>query len=246
MTTVRRIVGVNQDIPPVTSEPVSLGGDYLRNFGAGSAVRVKAGGNAADTLLGAGAQTVIVTGLSTVDGSYQTSTIDLAGAAASAATAESYKRVLSFEVATNGTPFSANTGAITLETTAPADICTINTLEGNSLFCAYTVPLGKKAIIKTISIGSTTLCIFDFVTTKDSLNETSCISGISDVYTCGGGMNIVKTFVPGAWVLDPLEMIYPIVYNNDGAVVALAWCTIELEEISGDLVFIPEEHQVSI
>jgi len=246
MTTVRRIVGVNQDIPPVTSENVAFGGVSLLNFGAGSAVRVKAGGNAADTLLGAGARTVTVTGLSTADGSYQTSTIDLAGAAASAATAESYKRVLSFEVATNGTPFSANTGAITLETTAPADICTITTLTGKSPFCAYTVPLGKKAIVKSISMGSTTLCTFNFFTMKDSLNETSCTIVNSAVYACGGGENLVRDFVPGALVLDPLEMIYPYAYNSDASVVALAWCTIELEEISGDLVFLPEEHQVPI
>jgi hypothetical protein len=75
---------------------------YLTYTGTAKAMRVKAGGNAADTAAGTGARTVTIQGLDENFAIAQ-ETVTLAGASASAATTTTFSRVLRVFVATTGT-----------------------------------------------------------------------------------------------------------------------------------------------
>lgn len=111
------------------------------------AVRVKAGGNAADVdTTGAGARTVTVQGLDSTGVQVQ-ATISLLGATVSAPTTQTFLRVYRVWVETAGTYTGANTGAILIETTAGTALINIAAGAGQSQYCAYTIPLGKTGLL---------------------------------------------------------------------------------------------------
>jgi len=141
---------------------VAIGTSFapLTNLGAlnwlqaATAVRVKAGGNAADTAAGAGAQTVTVEGLDE-NWEFASETLTLAGASASSATTTTFVRVNRAYVATIGAYGAANTGNITIENGAGGtDLIKIDAGEGQSQYGAYSVPAGNTIRLKHISIFS--------------------------------------------------------------------------------------------
>ncbi len=89
--------------------------------GSATALRIKAGGNAADTAGGAGARSVRLTGLSAA-GLVVSETIATAGASASAATTQTFIRLFDAEVMTSGTygtqSAGSHAGDITIENAA--------------------------------------------------------------------------------------------------------------------------------
>lgn len=106
-------------------------------------VRVKAGGNAADDAAGNGAREVTVEGLDE-NWALATEAKATAGASASASTTTTFMRVFRAWVSSQGVYGAANTAAITVENTAgTADLISIATEEGQSQFCAYTIPASK-------------------------------------------------------------------------------------------------------
>jgi hypothetical protein len=118
-------------------------------------VRVKAGGNAADTAAGVGARTVKITGL---DASWNevTDTLTTAGASASAVSANTYRRINKCEVIDSGTYGGANVGIVTIEnTTALQELAIIDTQRGIADQAIYTVPAGKTMFVTrfTINVG---------------------------------------------------------------------------------------------
>ena len=115
------------------------------HLSADTTVRVKAGGNAADTAAGAGAQAVTVVGID--DNLAEVSeSIELAGASASSSTTTSFWRIYRAYItaARCGTYNAANTAAIVIENTAgTVDLLQIGVEDGESEGGAYTVPTGK-------------------------------------------------------------------------------------------------------
>lgn len=113
---------------------------------AATTVRIKAGGDVADTAAGAGAREVTVQG---IDDSFNevTKAIATAGASASAATTTSFWRVHRAWVSAVGTYGGANTGAVTIENSGGGtDLIEIGGAgKGQSQFAAWTVPIGKTA-----------------------------------------------------------------------------------------------------
>lgn len=119
---------------------------------AATTVRVKAGGNAADTAAGAGAQSVMVEGLDG-NGDLITETIATAGASASAATTALFFRIYRATVVNVGAYTGTNTAAITIEDSAGvSDLILIAAGEGQSQYGAYSVPNGYRAYILSIEV----------------------------------------------------------------------------------------------
>jgi len=143
--------GRNSSVANATWEAIHEANGLFNFPTAAVAMRVKAGGNAADDNdNGAGARAVVVEGLDST-GAPVSETLTLAGADASAASNTLFWRTNRMYVTSVGTYGVANTGVITLEDSAgaanrmliPADV-------GQTLHGAYAVPLGKRAYILSI------------------------------------------------------------------------------------------------
>ena len=119
---------------------------------AATTVRIKAGGNAADTAAGAGARAVVVQGINAA-GDEVTETIVTAGAAASAVTTETFWRLHRAWVSSCGTYGGANVGAVTFENGAGGtDLLKIEAAEGQTQFAGFTIPAGKTGYLLSLHI----------------------------------------------------------------------------------------------
>jgi hypothetical protein len=150
--------GVNAAVPNGSFEIVSsISAAGLGIFlAAATTVRVKAGGDAADTLAGAGARKIIVSG---IDDSLNevTEEIDLAGASASSSTATSFWRVHRAWVSEAGAN-SVNTAIITVEITAGTqDLIQIDAGVGQTLHAVFSSPTGYDMFLlsATVTVDST-------------------------------------------------------------------------------------------
>ena len=139
--------GRNIDVGTTEEDLHGLGG-LINWLQAPTAVRIKAGGNAADTAAGAGARTVRVSGIDS-NLNYANELITTNGASASLATTALFWRVFRARVETVGAYGVANTGVITIENGAGGtDLIQIAAGEGSSQFGAYSIPQGYRAILK--------------------------------------------------------------------------------------------------
>lgn len=136
-----------------TFEGIHLLSGAFNFLTAASTVRIKAGGNAADTAAGVGAQAITIEGL---DNSlnFVSESVATAGGSASSNTSASFWRVFRLYVtpasagayATSAGTVGANTGIVTVENSAGGtDLITIGAGEGQSQYGAYAVPTGKTA-----------------------------------------------------------------------------------------------------
>ena len=131
-------------------------------------LRVKAGGNIADTNGGAGAWSVYVEGLD-ISGLRVDDTLTLNGDLASASTENTYLRILCFEVYKSGVYASqvaaSHVGPITIEAEdASADWATIPVTpfpHGHSQFGVFTVEKNTKAYLKNYNIISDSNKVID-------------------------------------------------------------------------------------
>lgn len=160
---------------PTTFRPVAINGEYRTPQPAGAVqLRIRAGGNAADTAGGAGAREVTLIGLAP-DGTLQRAALATVGAAASAPTAESWIRLLRAFVSDSGTYANqftgSHVGAIVIEDTGGNRWAEIsinggaNFPRGQSEIGAFSVPTGYSALLidshtSTDSSKTTTLLFF--------------------------------------------------------------------------------------
>ena len=117
-----------------------------------STVRVRSGGNLYDTLAGSGAQKVTIAGL---DENWEPAEeeVELAGTSASAATTITFIRVNRVYVTQAGTARGNNTGTITIEDTGTTSaLAAIVSGNGQTLMALMTVPAGKTAYVRHITI----------------------------------------------------------------------------------------------
>jgi len=137
--------GRNDSVPNGSFEFINQLGMTAWPLSAPTPVRIKAGGDAADVVLGDGAREVIVEGIDSNFNEVQDSIIT-AGASASSATASSFWRIHRAWVSRAGTYGEANTAAVIIENSAGGtDLIRISTEEGQSQFGGWTVPIGKTA-----------------------------------------------------------------------------------------------------
>jgi len=147
--------GRNDNVAISTWEPVTQLGTINWRTSAAT-MRVKVGGNAADTAAGDNAREVVIQGIvvdsngNLTEGSEAVAT---AGASASAATTLTFWRVHRAWVSATGTYGAANLGAITIEDSAgAADQIIIAAAEGQSQFAAYTIPEGYTGYMISVSV----------------------------------------------------------------------------------------------
>lgn len=141
--------------------PISIGGIYRTpQVASATALRVKAGGNAADDAAGLGAREVTIQGI-LGDGSYASEAVATAGASASSATSNQFIRIFRAFVSASGTYAGASTashsGDIVIENSAGTeDWATISATDfgrSQTNIGAYSVPTGRRAILHTIILN---------------------------------------------------------------------------------------------
>lgn len=111
-----------------------------------SRVRVQAGGNAADTVAGAGARRVLVSGLDDTFAEVS-EVLELAGASASAYTTADFRRLNRAFVTEVGTYNGKAAADITIEDESGNTRCVITSGLGQTQLCYYTVPAGKTMLL---------------------------------------------------------------------------------------------------
>ena len=141
--------------------PVTDNGLYLTpQVGAATTLRVKAGGNAADTAEGAGARSIRLYGLD-ANGDEVEEVIATAGASASASTSASFLRLYKVEVETSGTygtqSAGSHVGNITIENTAGtqdwAQIQLNGFPSGSTSIGSITIPRNHVGLVTSIQIN---------------------------------------------------------------------------------------------
>jgi len=118
---------------------------------SGVSVRIKSGGDAADTAAGAGAREITVIG---IDTNFEESTeiMITSGVNASAYTTTSFWRVYRAYVSSVGTYGGNNVADITIEN--GLDALVIMAGEGQTQHGAFTVPIGKVGYLLTVDIDA--------------------------------------------------------------------------------------------
>lgn len=142
-----------------TYVPVTSGGVWeTPQVSGATTLRVKAGGDAADTALGLGAQAVMIEGISPT-GALITDTLATAGVSASAVTANTYIRILRVTVTGSGVYADQSTpshvGDIVIEASGGGDWATIiqnGYGHSQSQIGVYTVPLGFDAYLESAQV----------------------------------------------------------------------------------------------
>ncbi len=159
MTAVHKF-GRNGDVANATWEPVTSVG-ALNWLTAAAAVRIKAGGNAADAAAGAGAREVTVVGL---DENWQevTETIATNGASASSPTSTTFIRLYRAWVSEVGSYGGAAAAAIDIETTGGTLMLDIPAADNQSQAAIYTVPAGRGLYLTHVDVNVPTGKSADF------------------------------------------------------------------------------------
>lgn len=143
--------GSNNDVGTGAYEDIWQAGGTYNWLTAASAVRVKAGGNAADTAAGAGAQSVTIVGLDE-NWAEASETVATNGALASSPTTTTFIRVFRAYVENAGAYTGVNTGDVTIETTGGTTVGFISAGLGQSQLGLYSVPAGKVAYLQRFRI----------------------------------------------------------------------------------------------
>lgn len=149
---------------PTTFAPVCFGGIYpTPQAAAANTLRIKAGGNAADTAAGAGAREITLIGLDET-GAEVTETLATAGASASSATTATFMRLFRVFVSKSGTYSDllignpSHVGDITIENGSGGTdwmIIDATTLPNSQSECGiYSLATGFKAQIMSVAVFS--------------------------------------------------------------------------------------------
>jgi hypothetical protein len=128
--------------------------------GSATALRIKAGGNAADTAAGAGARSVRLTGLNST-GDVVSEVLVTAGASASAATSAQFIRLFDAEVVDSGTygtqSAGSHVGNIVIENAAGGTDWATIPINGfptsNTSIGSYTIPRNHTGFVQGMSIA---------------------------------------------------------------------------------------------
>lgn len=145
---------------------------------APTTVRIKAGGDAADTAAGVGAREITVVGIdeNLVE---VVETIATAGTSASSATSASFWRVYRAYVSAGGTYGASNTAAVVIENSVGGtDLIQIATEEGQTFYAGWTAPTGKTAYFLSAHLMTDSGKAADFrFRTRANFNDTSAPLG---------------------------------------------------------------------
>lgn len=166
--------GRNDTVPNGTWEHVSLLSGVTAFRSSAATMRIKAGGNAADTAAGAGAREVTIQGIDSALAEI-TEAVATAGSSASSATSASFWRVHRAWVSAVGTYSVGNTAAITIEDSGGAsDMIMIAATEGQTQYAGYTIPTAKTGYLLSLRLSVDAAKAADFrLFTRGSITDTS-------------------------------------------------------------------------
>jgi hypothetical protein len=181
----KRKFGVNTSVGGALETVWSYGSNWVPNQVINQKLRIAAGGNAADTAAGLGAQSVTVNFL---DENWLEveETIVTNGASASLDTTANCVRLISAKVATVGTYHAANTAAIVFELNGSGNIMgNIAADKGTSEQAILTTPAGKTAYITEIfvSVGQGDSADVKMFITRNSDDLTTPFSPKVEIWT---------------------------------------------------------------
>jgi hypothetical protein len=146
-----RKFGRNEAVSTVDEDIWSAGGIYPFPTAA-EAVRVRAGGDAADSARGNGARAVMIEGLDQ-NWTEASEAVKLTGSKAGAPTQTRFIRVFRAYVTDVGTYGGNNIGNIDIEsTTSLKTLCRIAAGVGQSQMAIYTIPAGKTGYLKRLHL----------------------------------------------------------------------------------------------
>lgn len=172
--------GRNDDVPNNSWEIVSLLSTSGAFRASPSTIRIKVGGNAADTFDGSGARTVTVIGLDE-DLNEVSEVIATSGASASSATTTSFWRVYRSYISSVGTYGGMNVGNIIIEDSGgEADIIKIDVNNGQTQHAAYSIPAGKTGYLLSVhlTVDAAKAADFRLFTREDLTNVTAPMSPV--------------------------------------------------------------------
>lgn len=150
-STVRQF-GTNTSVPNGSWELISCTNISGAFPASGSAMRIKAGGNAADISNGAGAREITIVGIDSTL-TETTETIATSGADASLLTTTVFWRIYKAYVSEVGTYGVANTDNIVIENSDETnDMLTIMAGEGQAQHGVYSIPAGKIGYLLSIHL----------------------------------------------------------------------------------------------
>ena len=140
--------GRNDSVPNGSWAHISLTPFDVADFRQSPvSMRVKAGGDPADTAGGAGAREITIQGIDSTFAELSEA-VATAGASASAATSATFWRVHRAWVSAVGAYTVANTDDVVIEDSGgAADFVTIAANEGQSQYGGFTIPLGKTGYL---------------------------------------------------------------------------------------------------
>jgi len=231
--TKRHITGCNRDIPTTATEKITSSGTYLNTVGDVAVRLVSSSAN--DAVAGSGALTCLVTGYSAT-GVLQTSTITMTGVTPSSVTTELYSRILVVEVLTAGTAYGSNSGTITCEKADGTDIILMDAGIGVTRSANYTVPLGKRAIVRQINMNASLAGYVLLDTVKDSLSAAP-VSLLQETIAIANNSQYQKTYDYGSFILEPLEQL-SFRCTNNGGTNSVVSVTFDVDEVSSSLVML--------
>jgi len=166
--------GRNGGVPNGSFEGVLQASAQFNFLTAATTVRIKAGGNAADTAAGAGTQAVTIEGLDDT-GAFVSESVELAGASASSATTALFWRVFRAYITPlrAGAYGVANTGDIMIENSGGGtDLIVILAGEGQTQYGAYAIPLATTGYLLSVAFFSDSTKQSDFkMYTRASLTD---------------------------------------------------------------------------
>lgn len=164
--------GRNANVASGVWEGIWAGSTLFNFLQAATTVRIKAGGDAADTFDGLGAQKITIEGLDST-GALAQEDIVTAGASASSATTTSFWRVFRMFLKEVGAYGVANTGAMMLENSGGGtDLISIAVGEGQSQYGAYAIPLGKTGYLLSVTVEADANKAADFrIFTRQNLTD---------------------------------------------------------------------------
>ncbi len=142
--------GANVNVPNGTWALISSSSPSGAFPSSGSPVRIKAGGNVADIINGAGAREITILGMTT-DLEEATEIISTSGANASLYTTNSFWRIYRAYVTDVGTYGGTNVGEIILEN--GQDMLFITADEGQTQHTAFSIPAGKTGYLLSTHIN---------------------------------------------------------------------------------------------
>ena len=190
--------GRNDGVPNGTWEFINLLGASNGLLSAATTVRIKAGGNAADDVGGAGATEVTIQGIVATTFAEETDTLIPDGANVSAASAKSFWRVHRVWPSGVGTYRGKNIGPIVIENSAgTADLIQINADEGQTFYGGYTIPDGYTGVLLSVhkSVDSTQAADIRMFT-ADDLDIVSAPMKAARAKKLFTGINAESPYIP--------------------------------------------------